>query len=362
MAPEAPFWKERYVEVKRRLAETKAALAGTRDALSASRAREQEIRGSLTKVRERLQWHEHSLLRPEVPAALMTARAAWQRSATPDAAAVAREATHVEASPPYAAARDATPPDGAECVEIGGVVWWVPADARVPGRLAHRVLVDKHLPFVDILRTREAISNGIMLDIGANIGLTSVTRALLGDVDIVYAAEPAPDNFACLTRTAIGAGLRGIVLPDCVAIGNRGGGIGLQRSESIGGHAVVEHGGSIEVRMSTLDRWVEGLGIDVERVRYVKIDTQGYEAHVLEGAPVMLLRRGVVWELEFSPRHLERSGRSALELIERLQASFTHVIDLNPYAPGQRVRPIAELGEAVAYLDRSFTNLLVYQA
>jgi hypothetical protein len=200
LAPEAPFWKERYVEVKRRLAETKAALAGTRDALSASRAREQEIRGSLTKVRERLQWHEHSLLRPEVPAALMTARAAWQRSATPDAAAVAREATHVEASPPYAAARDATPPDGAECVEISGVVWWVPADARVPGRLAHRVLVDKHLPFVEILRTREAISNGIMLDIGANIGLTSVTRALLGDVDVVYAAEPAPDNFACLTQ------------------------------------------------------------------------------------------------------------------------------------------------------------------
>jgi FkbM family methyltransferase len=198
-----------------------------------------------------------------------------------------------------------------------------------------------------------------MIDIGANVGLTSVTRALMGDADLVYAAEPAPENFACLVRTAIDAGLRGVVLPDCVAISDRNGTSTLKLSSSIGGHALSGDEG-IEVRTATLDTWVAALGIEIERVRYVKIDTQGHESHVLDGARDLLARRGVIWELEFSPRHLQIAGRDPATLIAQLQACFTHFVDLNPDAPGERVRSIDELADALAYLDRSFTDLLVY--
>ena len=65
--------------------------------------------------------------------------------------------------------------------------------------------------------------------------------------------------------------------------------------------------------------------------------------------------------LEFSPRHLQKAGREPAAFIAHMQAVFTHFIDLNPQAPGERVRPIAELPEALAYLERSFTNLLAYR-
>ena len=277
-------------------------------------------------------------------------------------ATLAREAAHASASEAYAAARTADAPAGADRVEIGGVTWWVPGDNRTEGQLADRVMHRRHLPLQDILRTREAISNGTMIDIGANIGLTSVTRAILGDVDVVYAAEPAPDNFACLVRTVIDNGLQGIVLPDRVAISDRDGTATLRLSGSIGGHALRDGATGVEVTTMRLDSWIRKLGIDARAVCYVKVDTQGYESHVLEGAPDLLARHGIVWELEFAPSFLPKVGREPAALIAQMQAAFTHFIDLNASAPGPRRRPVAELPDAVAYLDRSFTNLLLYHA
>jgi FkbM family methyltransferase len=357
-----PSWKDRYVELEARLADSKTTLKETRNALTAASEREQEVRARLAKVRERLEWHERALLRPEVLAALMPARAAWRKRTPPDEAAVERESTHTRLSPSYAAARHEHPPEGAEQVEIDGVTWWVPRDGRKAGQLADRLLVGKQLPFVDLLRTREAISNGIMLDIGANIGLTSVLRAILGDASVVYAAEPAPDNFACLVHTIVDNGLSGTVLPDRVAISDQNGTATLRLAESIGGHALLKTDAGVAVTTVTLDTWVSRLGIDADAVRYVKMDTQGHEDHVLAGAPLLLSRPGIAWELEFSPRHLQKAGRDPAALLARMRDVFTHFIDLNPHAPGDRIRPTTEIAEALSYLDRSFTNLLAYRA
>lgn len=332
-----------------------------KDRYTALEARVSEMKGTLTKVRDRLRWHERALLRPEIVADLLPARARQRREATQDERASRRESAHAAVADAYAAARSQTTVADADRVEIGGLIWWVPRDARAEGQLAHRLIVEQRLPLVDILRTREVISNGTMIDIGANIGLTSVLRAVLGDADVVYAAEPAPDNFACLVRTVIENGLAGIVLPDRVAISDRDGTERLRLSGSIGGHALIAGAEGIDVPTMRLDTWVRKLGIDVNAICYIKVDTQGHEAHVLDGAPEVLARPGVVWQLEFSPRHLQKAGRQPEAVIAQMQSVFTHFIDLNPYAPGDRLRPIAELGEALAYLDRSFTDLLVYK-
>jgi FkbM family methyltransferase len=355
-----PSWKDRYTALEARLADTKAALEQSRKALQSAHERDQATRATLAKVRDRLHWHERSLLRPEVLADLLPSRAQWRRQTPTDEAAARRETTHAALSEAYAAARDQAAPTDADRVEIGGLVWWVPKDARAEGQLAHRLVTEKRLPLVDLLRTREVISNGTMIDIGANVGLTSVTRAVLGDADVVYAAEAAPDNFACLVRAVVDNGVRGIVLPDHVAISDHDGTATLRLSGSIGGHALISGAAGIDVPTMRLDTWVGKLRIDVDAVRYVKIDTQGHEAHVLAGAPELLSRPGIVWELEFSPRHLQKAGREPAALIAHMQAVFTHFIDLNPHAPGERLRAIAELPDALAYLERSFTNLLVY--
>jgi len=361
-APERASWKDRYAALEARLAAMKAAFEQTRLALRASQERDQATRATLAKVRERLHRHERALLRPEVVADLMPTRAQWRRQTAPDEITRQREARHRTLSDSYSEAHDVMAPAGVDRVDVGGITWYVPRDARVEGRLADRLVREKRLPLVDLLRTREAVSNGTMLDVGANIGLTSVTRAVLGDAELVYAAEPAPDNFACLVRTIVDNGLSGIVLPDRVAISDRDGTATLRLSESIGGHALIAGVEGVTVSTMWLDSWVRKLDIDVHAVRYVKMDTQGHEAHVLDGAADLLTRPGVVWELEFSPRHLQSEGREPESLIAHLQAVFTHFIDLNPYAPGDRLRPVAELREALSYLkEHAYTNLLVYQ-
>jgi hypothetical protein len=45
-----------------------------------------------------------------------------------------------------------------------------------------------------------------------------------------------------------------------------------------------------------------------------------------------------------------------------IRNAFSYFIDLRAAAPGRRLRPVVELGEALEYLDRSYTNLLVYRA
>ena len=159
MTSESISWKERYAALEVRLADAKAALDQTRKSLHAAQERDQATRATLAKVRERLHWHERSLLRPEVLADLLPARAQWRRATAPDAEAVQREAAHVAASDAYAGARDQAAPTDADCVDIGGISWWVPRDARAEGQLAHRLVIEKRLPLVDLLRTRE-VSEG----------------------------------------------------------------------------------------------------------------------------------------------------------------------------------------------------------
>jgi FkbM family methyltransferase len=307
----------------------------------------------------RMQKYERQVLRHEVLSDLMPTRARYRRETGADDAARRREAAHASVCPAYAAACALEAPAGADRVEAGGVSWWVPADSRTPGRLADRILRGD-LQLNHILRTREGISNGTMLDIGANVGLTSVTRAILGDAAVVYAAEPAPENFACLVRTVIDNGLQGTVLPDRVAISSCDGTARLKLATSIGGHALRDDPEGIEVPTLRLDSWVTRLGIDVRAICYVKSDTQGHESQVLAGAPDLLARTGIVWEIEFAPAF--QSTRERAALIAQLQAAFTHFVDLHAGAGGQRRRAIAELPEAVAYLERGFTNLLLYHA
>jgi hypothetical protein len=59
---------------------------------------------------------------------------------------------------------------------------------------------------------------------------------------------------------------------------------------------------------------------------------------------------------------LQRAGGSVAEAYQTMEAHFTHFIDLRG-ASGPRVRPIAQLRDALAYVEagrRRYTNLLLY--
>ncbi|HEY7185561.1 MAG TPA: FkbM family methyltransferase [Vicinamibacterales bacterium] len=222
-------------------------------------------------------------------------------------------------------------PTNADSVHIAGLVWCVPADDRKPGSLSDRLL-RRELPLAEILRTRPFARGGVMIDIGANIGSTSIPRVLLGDVDRVYGVEPDPANYACLERTIAANGLAAHVMIDRVALGSIDGEADLLVASRMGRHRLLAAGvvKSNTIRVATMraDTWAGRLGADLDRVRYVKCDTQGWEAHVLAGAPHLLARRDIIWEMEICPGLLEAADSTLDDLCATLAHHFDWFVDL----------------------------------
>jgi FkbM family methyltransferase len=70
-------------------------------------------------------------------------------------------------------------------------------------------------------------------------------------------------------------------------------------------------------RVTTLDAALDDLG--VRHVDLIKLDVDGYESDVLEGAAAVLTRDRPTLIVELAPSLLEATGRDALELFDRLE-------------------------------------------
>jgi FkbM family methyltransferase len=282
--------------------------------------------------------------------------------------AAEREAHLTQVSPAYRRVLEARcEPSDARPGGINGLVWWIPT--RLPDHRRHVGAAEApRIPFRGILQTRDLSIGGVMLDLGANVGRMSIPRVVLGDVSAAYCAEPDPVTFECLARNVIDNALRGLVLPDQMAIGDSDGIVKLLRTGSSGNFRVAA--GAIpagvevvEVPCCRLDTWIERLTIDLETVTFIKVDVEGFERRVIAGAPRVLTRRHIAWQMEIKPAGLRAAGDDPADLYRDLQAAFTHFIDLNRKAVGPRMRLTDDLPEAMRYVepDRK-TDILLLSA
>jgi FkbM family methyltransferase len=254
----------------------------------------------------------------------------------------------------------------ADRVRIHSVSWWIPRDARTTGTLSDRVFRGE-LPIGDVLQTRPFIRRGAMIDIGANIGTTSITRLLLGHVDYVYAIEPDPANYACLVRSAFDNGLDHRLSADNIALADHDGDATLMRADAIGRHRLRQgdgrlRGPAVKVRTMTLDNWARWRGCDRSSVTYIKCDTQGWEDHILRGAPEWLSYTHIAWELELCPRLLEKAGSSLAGVCRRLQDQFAWFVELRAERWNPRRQPTTVLlptVERALAKPRNYTNVIV---
>ena len=252
---------------------------------------------------------------------------------------------------------------------IDGLIWWVPTLPSQSAASIDRMLAKQRFPYLAIAQTRDVAVGGIMLDIGANVGRMAIPRMILGDSTKVFCAEPDDLNFRCLAANVRENRLDGLIIPDRVAMSDRVGCLPLQRAKMSGGHRVVQAGVAPDdaetVPCTTLDAWVVDHAIDLADVRFVKVDTQGSEVHVLAGASRVLAQPHIAWQIEVAPSHLRLAGSDSRTLHGMLAGRFTHFIDLNPEADGPRLRPISDLAAALEYLedsDDAQTDIVVYRA
>jgi FkbM family methyltransferase len=193
------------------------------------------------------------------------------------------------------------------------------------------------------------------VDVGANIGTTTVAALRRHGFATGVALEPSPGNFQLLRLNLAANGLDGPVRALQVAADDEPGVVALDVSgANHGGHHVrtgllADRAASVE--SVTLDGLVESGVLDPERIGLLWVDTPGSESRVLVGA-ARLLREGVPTVVTIRPREIETRGA----LVDLLTAAYTDVIELRK---SERRLPIGELAALSASYQHKGDVLLV---
>jgi FkbM family methyltransferase len=163
---------------------------------------------------------------------------------------------------------------------------------------------------------------GIVIDVGANIGWHAIHAARHDNVSTIVAFEPDSLNAWLLERNlALNAVEKVIAI--AAAVGASTGMVRFNRykGSNNGKHSVaIDHGvSSRRVPLTSIDATLTALHLQREPIALIKIDVEGYEPAVIEGASDALLRTEVVLT-EFSPDLSSAGGLSLAAMIDRLVA------------------------------------------
>ncbi len=173
---------------------------------------------------------------------------------------------------------------------------------------------------------------GIFLDVGANIGTSTLYALRTGRVSRAYCFEPEPSNLRLLQMNVLlnDLGAQVTVLPQAVT--DKPTRISMRISaENPGDHRVVSSAISeanngcdlMQVEATSLDAFLQHSQLTPGDVSFLWIDTQGHEGSVLAGAQV-LMEHGVPMCVEFWPEGLAAAGglETFCELLTRHYRKF----------------------------------------
>jgi FkbM family methyltransferase len=177
------------------------------------------------------------------------------------------------------------------------------------------------------------------LDVGANIGYFSVMASeLVGPRGCVVAVEPSPSTLALLRENLRMSGAERVRVLAMAASDQRGE-LALQQAASIniGMTETLDAASHAHLPKVPAMPLAEVLtSVEVERLRLIKIDTEGAELLALRGLMPLVekLRHDCEWVVEVSPQRLQERGYSAQALIEMMTSRGYHAYRLeNDYRP-----------------------------
>ena len=161
-----------------------------------------------------------------------------------------------------------------------------------------------------LLAAINAGPGGVFVDVGANLGWFTLQAARLEKVRRVVAIEPDVGNHRLLRTNLDRNGLASRVDAVACAVG-KGSGLALlsrYKGSNLGKHSLaVDHGqGGTWVPVESLDALLDRLGLAQAPVAAIKVDVEGYEPLVMQGAQGALARARALL-VELSPA-LSRAG------------------------------------------------------
>jgi FkbM family methyltransferase len=182
-----------------------------------------------------------------------------------------------------------------------------------------------------------------IIDVGSHIGLYTVAFAKrVGPQGRIIAFEPDPENFEMLRRQIslnqldVRVEACPMAVADCDGVTQFAVGRGVQSSIAADGN----EGTSVKVcRLDSVFR--------ESKVDLIKIDVEGFEEKVIEGAETLLSdlqRKPRAIFIEVHPYNWHLCGTTSDSLIDRLARNSYNIVDLK----GERLFKIRSYGEIIA--------------
>lgn len=189
---------------------------------------------------------------------------------------------------------------------------------------------EKHLS--DFISKQIDFDEGdVALDVGANIGWYSLLLSkLMPKESTILAFEPDPLNFELLTHNIEQNKAANVVPVNC-ALSDKKETKKLYRysNKNLGRHSLLDinEGDFVEVEALVLDDYLNENKIDFSRIKFLKIDIEGYEYFALCGAKKVLSSVKYLIS-EFVPKHMKKGGVDPGLLIDLLtdKGLKSHVI------------------------------------
>jgi FkbM family methyltransferase len=244
--------------------------------------------------------------------------------------------------------------EGPRRVAIAGRRWRVagdPGDTYFQWAATHaKGMAEIHAVAAAVL---PADGTGVALDIGANIGMTALVLGALVPRGRVVAVEPSPRTAAALRETLALNRMAGRVAVEQCAVSSAPGEAAFHADagHSAGSKLVTEGtmdlarlaSAPVTVPVTTLDALVAAHALP--RLDLVKVDVEGFEGEVLDGAAVTIARHRPAFILEFNAWTLLcNRNANPRAVLEDWLARFPFVHAFRGVAAPERVRPEDALG------------------
>jgi len=188
--------------------------------------------------------------------------------------------------------------------------------------------------------------DGVAMDIGANIGLSALVLGALLPAGRVVAVEPSPRTVQALRQTLALNRMAGRVAVEAVAVSAAAGEVRFHADAAHSAGSKIVFDGTMDgpalpavtVPVTTLDALVAAHALP--RLDLVKVDVEGFEGDVLDGAAAAIARFRPAFILEFNAWTLLcNRNANPRTVLEDWLARFPVVHAFRGQQAPERVRP-----------------------
>lgn len=227
--------------------------------------------------------------------------------------------------------------------------WIIGRSLYVDGRWDDEFM-DATIKLLSEVPGSRSFQDGVFVDVGANIGTTTIQALQRYGAKRAIAVEPSPSClpylYANIAANRLSARCEIIEAAISDTIGevafragrdNSGAGEVLQQQ--------VDGGQDHTVKTQRLDDLIAALDVSPADVSLVWADTEGHEYRVLSGART-LIDAGAPLLIEFWPHRLRENGDYE-RLVDMLAHSFKSIIDVRAYVQGTRESSVKTSVDAI---------------